>query len=426
MSIDIRNIISSFSYDPTRKCLIVHPLLREVEPTPIHKRLNFLDYIVVNNLPTSREFFFEQLRPISVPYADLTRHRTTAQAEPIVMSPTNGHYTTQYDFSTLPDLRQFLANAIQTVRWQMVKSALTELGGNVVLSENLYDKDTRHCSTQVPVEEIFCRDCGFALDGRFYATSRLAHHEHFANTLQDERPDTAFLGQPVFHRIASYLGDSKVIHAKAVHAAFNQANVNLSYVDSGHYIEGGDILFDPHKGLLFIGHDENTVCVSRTNSISQLCNYLSAESGFEVIKIYRHESSLSDDDHDAQSSRFHLDTFMAILPKGELLLDARYTSTASVKRLHKIYGDKIIYVGADNPATVPCIATTDVPNSVTNLVAVGRSLLMPSCSRSLKNELRKQDYVVVTPEDLGGVPSDFYLNGGGPHCVTHTLPYKIG
>ena len=108
---------------------------------------------------------------------------------------------------------------------------------------------------------------------------------------------------------------------------------------------------------------------------------------------------------------YHLDTFFSALPNGEVLIYEPATTKEACDNLKK-------RVGEEN--YIP-ITEDDAAFMATNLVSVGRTLIMPHCSKTLQDMLEARGYQIVSPETLGLPENFFRFQNGASHCMTNEL-----
>lgn len=108
---------------------------------------------------------------------------------------------------------------------------------------------------------------------------------------------------------------------------------------------------------------------------------------------------------------YHLDTFFSSLPNGEVLIYEPATTKEACEDLKK-------RVGKDNYIS---ISEEDANHMATNLVSVGRTLIMPHCSKALQETLETRGYQIVSPQTLGLPENFFQFQYGASHCMTNEL-----
>lgn len=179
------------------------------------------------------------------------------------------------------------------------------------------------------------------------------------------------------------------------------------------YFEGGDVVLDAKKKLLFIGHKpEDVEQAKQTQKSVQDALKTAGIEDIEVIMVPRQDAR----------KYYHLDLGMARLPHGEMLVAKEMLDDKTLAVLQDKYGKELIVAsGLDG-------------HLVTNQIAIGDTLVMPACSEMLGAQLNKMGYQVVSPEQLpgkvnwnfGDVSPTFGIGGQdvGPHCMTLDIASK--
>ncbi len=431
MNID-QYYVGAAYFDETRHCLVPSDFAPDREPISIVEKVE--TFIRINRASQDFARYSQILNatcPVAVPYAPLDGKRAAPNtSEIIIMSPTPCHTPTMYDLYNQEDRQIFVANQMLAFSWEMTRQALLALGAQVKVTSDIYPNTATNPlmatdGTVLPIPQIFARDPGVIVGDIFFTPGEQATHKSLVCAAvggQKSFIDKLVMGG-LINEMCHVSASKKQDHARAVVAAFGSAGKQLTLKTIDAFFEGGDVIVDSRKGLIFVGYDEaaHVAYHGVHGNIQSLQKEFGILTGCSVVVI---ERPLTLDGNTRQNGeRFHLDTFMNVLPKGELLIDSRYTSQGSLDVLKKIYGDDVILIGKDNLSSVKGPAgDEDVPIYPPNLVPVGDTLLMPSCSTSLKSELQQRGYQVVSPEDFN-VPLGYtYMRGGSMHCITHTVP----
>lgn len=409
-------------FDPETRCLVSIPPLRDDVPRTLAQRIDFYRRLrKESEFLSLKDLWLESLSPLSVPTPEVAQYRTAKDSMTIVMCPTPGQLPMLYDITSVQDMGVFICHQFVTGSWETVRYAFEELGAKVVVADSIWDPSPVEATPLFPVEEIFARDPGFVFGKTFYAPSTEAHADFISSLIIQISNSFDFAENVLLQRAAEISAEHKRDHAEKVVKAFRENGIDLAYRKINAFFEGGDVFVDAKKGCIFIGRDPRRLFEIRERNHEKLHDILVKATGAEVIAIDRFEQ-LPEGAKAQSGNRSHIDTIMSVLPGGELLFDPRYTSSDSAALLKRIYGKEIIYVGDDNPEQIDGIMGKQVQNYVPNLVAVGRTLVMPNCSETLRKNLMQKDYTVVSARELGLNPNNLYIRGGSIHCITNTLP----
>lgn len=422
--------VEAIDFDEDRHCVFPSSLSGFTQTLPIADKINqFID--LVQNPAADRDALvrrFELLiAPIAIPRTSLDRADNGSKI--IIMSPTTGHTPTAYDFSSREDQMIFFSNQVLATGWEVTRQALLSLGATVKIADDIYEETgiapvMAADGVQLPVQQIFARDPGVVLANKFLAVSEEALYRTTIDVLETSN-GIRIPRHSRADKFAQLTAGLKPRHAQSISDAYRRAGADFKLHPIDAFFEAGDVIPDPKKGIVLIGNDSNYNQKYRSLHSNQqsLRAAFSAVAGERSAPVFIERPFTEYSEDRGQGERFHLDCFMCRLPKGELLIDPRYTTPASMDLLKKIYGDDLITITPDNPTvTEGPVVSGDVPNCIANLVAVGTTLLMPSCSGSLKDKLQNRGYSIVTAKDLGVTPGFLYMRGGGMHCITNDFP----
>jgi hypothetical protein len=161
------------------------------------------------------------------------------------------------------------------------------------------------------------------------------------------------------------------------------------------YTQGGDFIYDPQRKLILVGIGMAGFDINRTFT-EEDAKALGKQTGCEVIRVKR-----------TSYKHYHLDTAISVLPNGKWLITPRVTDEATYKKLQA-------KVGAGNIIDIP----VEEERYFANLIAVGRTLVMPSCSTPMKQRLEQEGLKVLTPEMVGLPSGAWDIRQGAVHCMT--------
>jgi N-dimethylarginine dimethylaminohydrolase len=156
-------------------------------------------------------------------------------------------------------------------------------------------------------------------------------------------------------------------------------------------LEGaGDCLWDAHRRLFWMG------CGFRSGLEAR--EVVAAQFGVPCIAL-----ALAD------PAFYHLDTCFSPLPCGAVMYHPAAFTTEGLARIRaRVAPEQLIAIAAEDAA---CFAS--------NAVGFGRTILLSSCSETLRRRLEKRGYTVVeAPLTV------FQRSGGSACCLTLRLDYR--
>lgn len=427
-------ITSEIQFDHDAHCLLLSGL--PVTGTPIDAQDKMKRFARLIDVPMQDDNALIPLiklvfQPVIVPKVELDASISKPSDHPIiVMGPTAGHTPTTYNLLDTNDHAIAISNQILAVGWEMTRQALTQMGAEVMVSQDIYSEVgivmRAPDGAMQPVQQIFTRDSGVMIGDDYFIASEEAIYDISMKAMRSAAGPAAQLSSRA-QKLAQLMAGLKPRFGYNVARAFNIAGKSLETRTIDAFFEGGDIFVDPRKGIILVGDDQRTNdrtrgLVEHNQRLSTAFTEITGKRPITIERPYSLDGKGRDD-----GERYHLDCFMALLPKGELLVDPRYTTPKSLEVLKGLYGENLIVIGPENPTTTTGpVGTGQVPNYTANLVAVGNQLLMPTCSSALKATLEGRGYTVVTAQNFNAPPGLFYMRGGGIHCVTQDFPsYKI-
>lgn len=424
---DDLTFVEAIQYDPEERLLLPFRMSGMGEPISMPDKLKAFERMA-GKPPRSFDDLAERMtliiQPLTMPRFNLPDNLPLPAARHIfVMGPTSGHHTTVYDLLSPEDQGITLSNQMTAVGWEVARQGLLRLGADVVVAEDIYaavgiDVMSAQQGIMLPVQQMFPRDSGVPIAGKYIIASERAVHDFTINAVTSIHGPRAAASMQL-QKLAELTAGLKPRHGQSVVDAFARAGLPLQIETIDAFFEGGDVIYDCRRGIIFIGDDKHTNQLYKDigNTLPALKAEFKRVAAIEPTVIDRPFSMKGRNRHDGE--RFHLDCFMALLPKGEMLVDPRYTTPQSLAYLKKIYGDDLLVIGPENhPAILGPVGRGKVPNYTANLVCVGTSIVMPTCSPRLKATLQGRGYTVLTAENFGIPPGYFYLRGGGWHCAS--------
>ncbi len=199
---------------------------------------------------------------------------------------------------------------------------------------------------------------------------------------------------------------------EGTHAFLKNHGLELKTL-SGFTFEGGDTVVSEKNNTIFMGM--NFYNMGQEEKAVQA---MSAATGMKVVPVPMPQAkprviTLSElaslKPTDTHPPYYHLDTYMSVLPNGEVLINPKGTTAEGLALIKNTVGEKnIILVNNEH----------DQLGYAANLVNVGNTLIMPTASKELRKTLEDRGYRVITPEDQGLKPGAWNFNDGAVHCVT--------
>ncbi len=177
-----------------------------------------------------------------------------------------------------------------------------------------------------------------------------------------------------------------------------------TFVELSHHLEGtGDNIYDPARDLFWSGYTPET---GRENAAQGRSNILAHKdlqkaTGVEVISL------------EVQTPFFHVDTSLALLPKGHILC---YPDGLSQKAFNTVKKRGLEAYGLDPQTHLFTVSKDEAAAYTCNVRAIENTLIMSACEAPLRKKLEDAGYHVVIL-DL----SMFLASGGGVHCLTNHI-----
>jgi len=169
-------------------------------------------------------------------------------------------------------------------------------------------------------------------------------------------------------------------------------------------IEGcGDNVYDPKRDLFWSGCTPNP---GRANA-GEGRSDARAHAQLEALTGVRVESL------EVRSPFFHLDTALAVLPFGHLLV----CREGLAPRAYETLRDRAFEpFGLDSETHLIEVSKADAERYACNVVARGAIVVMPMVSDDLLGTIRDRGYEPVATDF-----TEFIHSGGGPHCLVNHL-----
>ena len=166
---------------------------------------------------------------------------------------------------------------------------------------------------------------------------------------------------------------------------------NIADLPAGITLEGaGDCIWDTQRGLFWMG------CGFRSDAAAG--PFLERHFGVRCIALPL-----------ADPRFYHLDTAFCALPCGGVIYYPAAFSAAVIAAIHAHVA----------PADRIALDPADAARFAANAVCVRRTIVLSSCSESLRERLSERDYnVVATPLDV------FLRSGGSACCLTLRLDHR--
>jgi N-dimethylarginine dimethylaminohydrolase len=250
---------------------------------------------------------------------------------------------------TLPDSREMR-------NWEGLTRAVEQAGGTVERMPESFDSGS--------YLETWTRDTAFILNGVAYM------------------PDPEIVAEDV--RL-DQIQLEPVLKAQGYEVVYVQ----------GAYFEGGDILVDPQGQKIFMGTDTDNAASPAL--LEKAINETQAQD-WSMVPVPTEGTD---------GSFYHLDTFMGILPNGEVML----------------YGEGALDDGASiraaiDPERIIPVTEEQALALGTNFAEVNDTVILTNDDLEIRSALQERGYEVIMPADVGA--DSFQVGRGGAHCLTNT------
>ena len=250
--------------------------------------------------------------------------------------------------------------------WQMMKNAIEAAGGDVKL---VHVQEHRRKERDVFVRDPLIRD----------THGVLIRSEWHDKLIQFEQPK-------LLESIAEHSGSG---------ARYQLESKNPSAIKSVHAsIENGNIATDHKRHILFIGHDEKDV-------VTKDAHELQKKTKSQVIPLLIDRKQAGD--------FYHLDMCMTELQSGQFIWCPKaFTSESRAMIENTIPAEDRIAIDIASARQGAC-----------NCVTVGKTIITPYASDTMKSDLEDHGYHVETSQTVGlpkGILLKFGL--GAIHCAT--------
>jgi N-dimethylarginine dimethylaminohydrolase len=247
--------------------------------------------------------------------------------------------------------------------WYMCHLGLKAAGLNIVTNDPLeIRKDVKGYDNM----QIFTRDSAFILN------------------------DTAYILNNT--KYFSYNESLRKIRREHFENFYNDQGLTTKILYDAPY-DGGDLVYDPISTTLFVGSEYP----SRIFDKSDFQPILDDFPQLNIMHIERQDDRL-----------YHLDTMLAFLPRGEVVLNyAGFKIREYAKLADIIAGRKIIAIDENR----------EFNSMMCNFVAAGNSVILSVENENLKQQIAQCGYDVYSPKDFNLPNAELY--DGGLHCMTN-------
>lgn len=271
-------------------------------------------------------------------------------------------------------------------RWVAVKQALSDHGAQIAETPS-HEADGAQMDEKAVTRRIFTRD-------KYFVSGNTAFLPD-ADSLRDLLPQK----QPGYDRIEADVADYKADIA-FFGAVLQDRGYDVQMV-KGAWFEGGNLVPHPASGTVFMGQETSWDNKESAVLLQNAVNTARERDGLEPITIQNIPLVQED-------PFYHLDLGLSEpLANGEVLFHDGVTDMRHAYLIEDIVGaDKIVPVDEKDGRLF-----------ATNLVSVGKTLVMTGVTDDLKDTLKGLGYTAIGPQDYG--VDKFKLGTGGVHCVTN-------
>lgn len=175
-------------------------------------------------------------------------------------------------------------------------------------------------------------------------------------------------------------------------------------ITSPHAFEGnGDCLYDPYRGIILSGYHNNPIAKNASEGRgSQLANaWLRQHLNVPVTNV------------ENKKPFYHIDTAMACLNRGHIMICEEGISAQSLKHLAKTL---FTPYGLNPDEYLIQVSAKDANQFACNVRNIGNTIIMPECSTQLQDTLKRKGYDVTTTPMTA-----FIAAGGAVHCTTNPI-----
>lgn len=206
-----------------------------------------------------------------------------------------------------------------------------------------------------------------------------------------------------------------MVHKKAIEDIAKKYNLkNHRFVEAPFNTEGtGDNVYDPFRNVFWSGYTDNTDSSHAAEGRSDL----------RAHKVLAAESKTQVNSLKTANGQFHIDTSLAPLPRGQVVLypagiDSCYTKNKMELFNKMAFGD----YGMDPKKNLLLVNEQDAEKFACNLVDLGENRLLVSAaaSKEFREALKRLEY------DLVEVATPYLdMLGGGAHCCMQKIPTPV-
>lgn len=186
------------------------------------------------------------------------------------------------------------------------------------------------------------------------------------------------------------------------------------------FIEGGNLVYDPIGKQLFCGYyvengDENGPNHQSKISMQQL----EKSTGLKIVPIPVIQP-IDEQGYGIKHDFYHLDTFLAILPRGEVVV---HTGAAGPQHEETIKQQILQAVGESRP--IMYLDQEQAAQMPTNITGVGNTTILTKECEPVRDQLSAWGYDVISPKTAGLEDIDWKIRNGGARCLT-SFPVHTG
>lgn len=212
-----------------------------------------------------------------------------------------------------------------------------------------------------------------------------------------------------FTIVSHFTNDKRKAELSTAVASIQRAFPNRSFITVPINSEGtGDNVIDPAgRNMIFSGYVDNPNSTNPSEGRSSIHahTFIAEKTGLKVLSL------------EVKDPFFHIDTSMAPLPGGELIV---YPGGMSSNAYSKLKAEALDKFNLPHDEYLIEVSKADAHAYACNLVVSGDQIVMPEVSQELQDRIKRRGYDVHTVN-----LSHFIHAGGGPHCLTNLINQDI-